>query len=184
MTEYIILDSGEDSNVLVRLIKFCQTNNFEYNIDTLFIGNYSTDLITVTVRNFSGNVHKLPGYNTYIPFVLEVPEPDIDQSALLAYMALFYNVNVISTTISGKESNKLVFYFEDGNTPFYLKVSNMLQYKQAFDALLGKKLVSTNPIFKDILEVKTDASIKRYGNYNIWYCDPRHDTTNTTTELN
>lgn len=185
MTEYIILDSNEDSVVLSQLITYCKANKLSYNIDDLFVGNYSTDLITVNVNNFSHrkDVDKIPGYNMYIPFTLEVSQLETDQSALLAFMFLFYDVEVIFTVSVDKDKSKLLFYFKDGVTPFYLKASKIPQYTREFNELLNKKLVGTNPMLKDILQVKPDSSIRRYKGYSIWYCDTRYDISDVVTEL-
>lgn len=170
MSVEIILDSNEDGNIIKSLVKYCEEKKLSMNTESIIIGSIDTGLVKIIVEgNITKNITSIPGYNLYIPFTLTVKNGNIDQSVILAVLKLFYGVEVINST----SNNKISYFFSNGYTPFYLKKSKFAIYTANLTTLLGKSLLTTNPLFEVVLKVYPNSTIKRYFRYNVWYIDSR-----------
>lgn len=154
--------SIEDKDTIQRLYDYCIENNITIDVDDIVVNDIDTGL-----RNFVLSIEnrKTPGYDYYIGFYMNMTN-SIEESALLYVLSLFYNIPVLN--------NKGNFYFVDGITPFYVRRDKLKTYQDNFQILIGKKLVSYNPLIKALL--KPDSLIKRFKNYNVWYADYRDET--------
>lgn len=180
MSVEIVLDSNEDGNIIKNLVKYCNEKKLTMNTDSIIIRSIDTGLVKVIVEgNNIKNIMDIPGYDLYAPFTLSVKDANVNQTVVLAVLKLFYSLEATYST----SNNKISYYFSDGYTPFYLKVSKFVTYIANFTSLLGKKLVTTNPLFEVVLKVYPNNAIKRYFRYNLWYIDSRSTATIALREL-
>jgi hypothetical protein len=169
MSVEIVLDSTEENIILKALTQYCKVKNLIYNTKSIIVGSIDTGLIKITIEGKNIEENKIPGYGVYEQFVLSTKNANSNQTALLALLHLFYNVGVTYSI----GNNKIFYFFADGYTPFYVKKNKFSTYINNFTPLLGKKLVSTNPLLQIVLKAYPTTSVKKYENYNLWYIDSR-----------
>jgi hypothetical protein len=125
MATEIILHSTEDENTLLSLEKYCIDNNLKLTREDIVIKTYQTGLILCSVSGKNIKKDEIPGYNLYSPLYFEVEDSDLDQSALLAFLSMFYNTPV---TFTIKDLDKEIYLaegnreevVEEGDTDIYI----------------------------------------------------------------
>src|ERR1700744_4052548 len=111
MSTEIILHSIDDEEIIFNLEEYCRDNNLTLESEDIVIKNEGTGLVRFTISGNKLREQEVPGYGIYSPLVFEVEDSNIEQSALLAFLFMFYNTEV-KFTIKDKEKEN---YLEEGS---------------------------------------------------------------------
>jgi len=177
----IILDLNEDKTAFVEIEEFCRKNNYSLTVEPIVISMIETGLSIIHIGEIDSNIDlkSIPKYISYTVLVITI-EDRIDQSALLAFLKIFYQIPITYKW----EGSKAIYYFANSNTPFMLRQDIYDKYSKIFVELLKCKLVSDNPIMDVVLKTYPNPNIKRLEKYHIWYIDDRSNADVTLKELN
>jgi len=177
-------NKDEDKISLNQIIEYCNSNNYTYKIESLFVNNVETSLIKIEIDTNIIKNKNFPNYPKYTNLELISKKEDLSQLVLLEFLKIFYSINVLFTTTKIKNDNKYSYFFNDGITPFIIKESILNDYKNLFENIIGKKLVTTNPLIDSVLKTYPNSNISRLENYNIWYSDIRANSESTLKIMN
>jgi hypothetical protein len=185
MSNSILLDINEDKIIFDQIVNFCNSNNVDIKVESIFINNTEISLVQITIDEKIIKNKKFPVYPKYINLEIILNREVIYQQVLLQFLKIFYNVDVIlKTKILKNNLYQYNYYFIDNVTPFYLKESIKNEYLILFEKIIDKKLVTTNPLIESVLKTYSNSNISRLENYNIWYSDIRADSSTTLEIMN
>ncbi len=181
MTLTIILDLSEDRLAFSEIKKHCFNHKYSMIIEQLYINMIESGLSIIKIGSLDMDIdtNEFPYYPQYLPLRLK-SAINVQQSALLAFLKLFYNIPVTYDI----EGDIATYYFIDKKTLFLLREDIYSDNMTKFYKLMNNILVSDNPMMESILKVYPNPNIERFEKYHIWYINYRSSIEDTQQKLN
>ena len=109
MSNSILLDINEDKIIFDQIVNFCNSNNVDIKVKSIFINNIEISLVQITIDEKIIKNKKFPVYAKYINLEIILNREVIYQQVLLQFLKIFYNVDVKIICISKNNFGFVLF---------------------------------------------------------------------------